>query len=300
MDILYKKNSEIDKDNWDKNMNKCLNQNTYAYSWFLDTVCNNWDALISDDYKILMPLPTTGKFNLKVYQPKFIPKLGIYFSREFSNAKQALFLNNIPSSYKIVTLNFNKFNNLSYKKGVLKKSFYSIDLYQTYNQITKKYSEKLKSTLFNKNSEKIYITNSIQINDIIDFLNKKHTFKNVKDYDTIRRILAITTIRKLSNIYAAYSGKNELIGLGIFIISAYTTDLIVIESEENKYNTSALIIDKFIKTNSTKALTLNFEYSNENLIDLYIDFGAEEYLYEQLKFNRIPSLFKLFTKHKTK
>ena len=30
---------------------------SFALSWYLDASCDNWDALIADDYTAVMPLP---------------------------------------------------------------------------------------------------------------------------------------------------------------------------------------------------------------------------------------------------
>ncbi|OIP03307.1 MAG: hypothetical protein AUJ97_04685 [Bacteroidetes bacterium CG2_30_32_10] len=61
MEIRYLKHKEIDKDKWDNCIEKAFNGIIYAYSWYLDIVSENWDALIEDDYKTVFPLTQKKK-----------------------------------------------------------------------------------------------------------------------------------------------------------------------------------------------------------------------------------------------
>ena len=52
-----------------------------------------------------------------------------------------------------------------------------------------------------------------------------------------------------------------------------------------------LLLDSFIKENSQKNITLDFEGSNdENLARFYKGFGSKECVYLQLRRNRLPFL----------
>ena len=66
-------------------------------------------------------------------------------------------------------------------------------------------------------------------------------------------------------------------------------------SEEGKsLNAMPFLIDSFIKQNSGKNITLDFEGSNDvNLARFYKSFGSKECVYPQLKINRLPFPIKL-------
>ena len=299
MKIIYLKNNQIDKDRWNKSLSKCVNPYTYAYSWYLDTVCQNWDAVIADDYSILTPLPIQGKLFASIYQPPMTPKLGIFFSSNLNKIEQNIILNNLASNIKNFKITFNKFNTLKTKKNITKKFFYSLDLYNSYNRNLKFYSTNLKDTLNEVKKQKYYIINGLAPNEIIAFLNKTNYFDNNDNYDTLRRVLSLTALRKLSLISAVFSNKNELVGLGIFILSSFSADLLVLKAKNDNNLITSFIIDKFIKTNSGKGITLNFEYNdNENENIFLTKFGATKQYLEQLSFNKHPRLFHFFNKNK--
>lgn len=296
---IYLKNNQIDKDKWNKALSKCVNQYTYAYSWYLDTVCANWDALVSTDYTVLMPLPNQGKFYLTVFQPLFVPKLGVFYSENLSKADLNIFINDLPSNIKEFNLNFNKYNSIQNRAFVSRKYYYTIDLYDSYFKLFDNYSAFLRTNISNAKNNKNYLISGLSPNEIIAFLNKTEYFHKSKDYDTLRRVLSVTSLRKLSFISAVFSNKNELLGVGVFILSSYTADLMVISAVEDNEQVIALIIDKFIKTNSGKSITLNFECNQNGIIDkVSEEFGAKRQYVEKLSFNKLPRLFKLFSKNK--
>jgi len=47
--IKHLKNSEIDIALWDECISKSFNGLVYAYSFYLDVVCPNWEALVFED-----------------------------------------------------------------------------------------------------------------------------------------------------------------------------------------------------------------------------------------------------------
>ena len=299
MKVIFLKNNQIDKEKWNKSLSKCINPYTYAYSWYLDTVCQNWDAIIADDYSILIPLPNYGKLFFTIYQPPLTPKLGIFYSSNLSKTYQDIFINDLPSNYKNFKLTFNKYNTLRNNKNITKKYFYSLDLYNSYNKHLERYSTHLQSIINDTKNKEYYIINGLATNEIIAFLNKAKYFDNNNDYDTLRRVLSLTSLRKLSSIYAVFSNQNELVGIGIFVLSSFTADLLVIKAKEDNEKIISFLIDKFIKTNSGKGITLNFECNNEeNLTKNYSEFGASKQYLEQLTFTKLPRFFQFFNKNK--
>ena len=55
--IQYLKNKEIDFKKYDACIAAAINSRIYAYSWYLNIVADNWDALVLNDYEAVMPLP---------------------------------------------------------------------------------------------------------------------------------------------------------------------------------------------------------------------------------------------------
>src|SRR5210317_1567418 len=77
------KRKEIDVQKWDDLIAHSTAETIYPYSWYLDTVSENWSALVVDDYRFVMPVVWKKKAGMKyIYQPFYTQQLGV-FSREY-------------------------------------------------------------------------------------------------------------------------------------------------------------------------------------------------------------------------
>ncbi len=297
MGIVYLKKNEINEQKWNKAISESVFPLTYAYSWYLNSICENWGAIVDEDYSFIMPLPYYTKFNqLHVYMPPFTPQLGIFFSKIQEKTIYSSIMNFIPNNMNSIQLVFNKTNNLHFEQNTSRKSYYSIDLYDNYNIIYKRYSAFLKQTI-ETNSNKKYIISGLSPNEIIMFLNNINYFKDNKLNDYLRKIISITTLKRLSTVLGIYSERNELIGTAIFILSSYTADLVLVAAENDDPQILALLIDKFIKINAGKIFSLNFECTHStNAENLYSEFSAIKYYKSELYFKRLPKIFRFLSK----
>jgi len=299
MKFQYVKYNKIDKDNWNRTIRNSANNLTYAFSWYLDTLCS-WDAIISEDYSIVMPLPFVKKLNFySVFQPKFAPKLGVFYTSNITKTQYDTILNTIPRKFLTKKISFNKFNYLNKSKYIHFKNVFSIDLNQTYISIFEKYSSEIKKIIISSKNSKNYIINGLYPNDVISFLNKIEHFNSNSDYDLLRRIMSLIMSKKIAFIYASYSNKNELNGIGLFVLSSFTCDLLVFASEKNDKSVYVQIVDKFLKDNAERPLTLNYEsLDNEIGEDIFQDMGAKSYLLSNYYSRTFPKIFSFFKKKK--
>ncbi len=53
--IKYVSHEVIDREKWDKCIDNSTNGLVYAYSWYLDLICDEWNALIENDYESVFP-----------------------------------------------------------------------------------------------------------------------------------------------------------------------------------------------------------------------------------------------------
>src|SRR5690349_1546842 len=98
--IRYLKRSEIDTSKWDERIMLATNGVVYAYSFYLDAMSDDWDALVLDEYQYVMPLPFRKKIGIAyIYQPFLTPQLGI-FGDHPELALLHRFLQAIPAHFK--------------------------------------------------------------------------------------------------------------------------------------------------------------------------------------------------------
>ena len=77
--IHYVKRQEVNATKWDRCIDQASNGLIYAYSFYLDTMTDSWDALVLNDYEALMPLPWKKKYGIHyLYPPAFTAQLGLF------------------------------------------------------------------------------------------------------------------------------------------------------------------------------------------------------------------------------
>jgi len=105
--------ANIDKAKWDDCIARSTNPLPYTFSWFLDVASPGWDALVSNDYKYVMPLTHRKKFNTAyLYQPYFTQQLGIFSAHELTQEIAQAFVNALVEYFKLIEINFNYGNAL--------------------------------------------------------------------------------------------------------------------------------------------------------------------------------------------
>ena len=118
MKIEYLKHKEIDFSKWDDCISKSLNSIVYAYSWYLNIVAQEWDAIVVDDYKIVFPLAIGRKFGFTyTFQPLFTQQLGIFSPGIIDKQITQQIIKSIPERIKYLSISFNSFNTLQGVSG---------------------------------------------------------------------------------------------------------------------------------------------------------------------------------------
>ena len=88
MEIEYIKNKDINRIEYDKTLKRSFNANTFAYSWYLDLVCDDWDLLVQGDYETVSPLPLKKKLGVLRYDnPKGL-RYWVFFQTNTSRPKK--------------------------------------------------------------------------------------------------------------------------------------------------------------------------------------------------------------------
>ena len=109
MKILHLRHNEIDRTRWDATIAQSLCDLPYAYSWYLDVVCPMWEALATEDYAFVMPLPLKKKWGISyLIHPIWVQQLGIFSAQEVTSEIFNAFRCRIP--YLVYDFNINYLN----------------------------------------------------------------------------------------------------------------------------------------------------------------------------------------------
>lgn len=301
MKISYLPHANIDKTKWDRCIDAADNGVVYAYSFYLDTMSKNWDALIAEDYKIVMPLTWNKKYTIHyLYQPFFCAQLGIFGNKITAEIVKE-FLENIPSKFKYWDFYLNR-NNLFSIPGfpMYERSNYILSLQNSYEKLAANYAQSHLRNIKRASHQGNIARKDIAIEDVIN-LAKEQTKKfspiAEKDYDNFSKLFAMLHAKQKAITYGVYSSHNQLTASCAYFFSHNRAYYILVGNHPNGRTSGAshLLIDYFIKEHSGENMLLDFEGSSINsLAFFYKSFGASLEKYPGIKINRLPPIAKLF------
>ncbi len=306
MNIQYLPHKKINFKKWDDCIRNSINGNLYAFSWYLDIVSEKWDALILNDYETVMPLTHQKKLGISyLSQPFFSQQLGVFSSHSITSEIVSAFILAIPSKFKYININLNKYNSIPGIEPEQKKNHnFELDLILDHEQICRKYSENTRRNISKANQYKLKVlSNSCPVDELIKLIKNNIGVKvenlPLKKYSTIQKIVSTSLQNQWGEILSVYNAENHLLAAVFFLFShkkAYY--LFAASTEEGKEKRAMfLLIDEFIRKYSEKNMTLDFEGSNiEGLARFYQGFGATDCQYTTIKQNRLPFPLRLLKK----
>jgi hypothetical protein len=296
--IRYIQHKEIDLRKWDACIDKALNGNIYAYSWYLNNVCSTWDVLVEDDYVSVMPLPFRKKMGVNyIYPPTMTQQLGVFSREIISENKIQKFISCIPSKFKYCEINLNHYNPVS--KGKIEISEHTnldLDLNLPYVELQTAFSENTRRNIRKTEQINIRVWKTGDIKNLIQIFKntKANDIKTLPDdfYITVEKVALKLIERKQAEVWEVSISNNLCAGIlfgfshnrAYFLFSAATA-----AAKEN--NIMHHLINTFIRENAGKNLILDFEGSDhKNLARFYKSFGASQKNYNKIIVNRLPNL----------
>ncbi len=303
-DIKYVSYTEIDFIKWDACIENSLNGIVFAYSWYLKSVSDEWDALILNDYDAVFPITRKSKFGLNYfYNPIFALQLGVFSKVTLSNDLINRFINCIPSKIKLIDINLNFGNKLIDSSfDISDKSCQFIDLKDNYEIIFQKYSTNLKRNLTKAKKNNLEIVLSLNTENVVKLFkeNRGGALKEITEdhYFRLNTLLAEMQKRKIGKIYECWLGK-ELIASAFFSITNNRIIYIKGGNTQKGRDLGAMhfIMDEVIHLNSKSNLIFDFGGSSiPQVVRFNHTFGANDYVYQRLYRNRLPFFLKLLKK----
>jgi hypothetical protein len=298
--IQYLTHAAINKRRWDDCIAAASNGLPYAHSFYLDTMAAGWHALVLNDYEAVMPLPWRKKAGFAyLFQPSMTPILGV-FGNNITDDLVTLFLNTIPSSFKLWDISLNHFNPLppSLPYPVFKRSNFILPLQRPYEQIQAQYHDNIKRNLGKAIKKGCTVKKGIPIDEVISISQKQFpAFTRVEPglFENLKTLyLHYITQAKT---YCVMSAEGKTLSACAFLFSAGRAWywLVGNEPEGRDYGASSFLLDAFIHDHANQPLTLDFEGSDdEGVAGFYKKFGASAEPFTTIYYNRLPFPFNLF------
>ncbi len=282
MKLQHLNNKAINYKLWDEKIEASIGNLPYAQSWFLDIVSPDWEAIVSENYEFIMPLPVKKKFNIPyLVQPIYTQQLGIFSEQKISKKIIELFLAKIP--YKSYQFNLNE-NNIS--ENAVAYPNYVLDLQQTYADIYKNFSKNTQRNIEKALKLNIQVEELSYLEELFEFLNASEHSQPVKPDKIIQEIIQKGIIHKKIRVFGVRNNKGKLIASSCFLSTEGRLVYLQPVSNEEGKKASAMfaLVDYLVRVNAQTNTLLDFEGSRvEGVARFYKGFGAENRPYFMVK-----------------
>ena len=293
--IVYLRNSEIDREQWDNCITASQCHKPYAYSWYLDIMAPAWEALIDDDYDSVFPIPCFKKYGIRyITTPIFLQQLGAFSPDKPASGVIYEFIDYMPEFYKFVDLAVGQKVDYPHYR-VTERSNYELNLSFSYEKLWSSFTPDCRRVIHIAARKKIEMTTQISPEEIIDlFVSQKgNMLKGIKsrDYQRLNSLMNYCINNKKGQIIGVRSAKKKL-EFGIFLleIPGSKTILFIANSQESREKrVGYYVINEIIRNNALTKNILDFAGSSIPSIAKFIEsFGCRKIPYYRIYRNSLP------------
>jgi hypothetical protein len=293
--ISHLKNSNIDRNKWDKCINNSDGAMPYACSWYLDAVSPEWEALVLEDYKAVMPLPAFKKYGFcYIATPIFLQQLGVFSPDGSLRSNIDVFLKEIPDYYKLIDLCSAQSTMLGDFRSS-QRFDYELDLRESYDALWFSYSTDCRRNINISHRYQQDITEDVTPGEIIALFKSNVGRKAgiIRNISFLRLENLMTTCIRDGHgrILGVRSPKGKLLW-SIFVIDACNRITLLVTAGSRKsreMKTGYHVIDHIIRQNAGSVKTLDFAGSSVPSIAVFMkSFGSIRKTYYRLYSNRLP------------
>jgi hypothetical protein len=222
--IVYHKNNEIDREQWDNCISNSGYAKPYAYSWYLDIMSPGWEALVDDDYDSVFPIPSYMILGLQYAStPPFLQQLGAFSPDKPESQSVVEFLDYMPDFYKLTDICIRqKINYPGYK--VSEKSNFELSLSSPYEKLHEKFTPECRRYIANNSRKKYELTGNVTSEELVELCvaNRLSNPKGVKSrtYERLTNLMDYCIVGKKGRIIGVRTARKKLV-YGIFIIELH-------------------------------------------------------------------------------
>ena len=287
--IRFQKHSEIDPEKWNQTIRKSLFSTVFAEFEMLNllTAPDSWNALVSQDYEAVMPLPTRKKGVLKyVYSPFFLPQMGIFSEHEITGEETDAFFKEISRHYVLADVLLNEKNGIQKTDNTTHFVSHITSLQPSYNELYSQFHENTKRNIKVGGKMRCRITvGEESVADIITlFRANRGQGSNVhfqeEDYARLSQLADYLLKNNLLEVYGVRTNDNQLAAGALFVKDGHRR-WFWFSGRDNQLSECKpmfLLLDAYIRDHASSDLLLDFNGStNENVARLYQGFGGKRY-----------------------
>jgi hypothetical protein len=295
--IVYHKNNEIDREQWDNCIRNTPGARPYAYSWYLDIMAPGWQALVDDDYDSVFPVPGFRRFGIQyIATPVFLQQLGAFSPDNHTSKAVTEFLDYMPDFYKLIDLCIGQKIEGDHINGckISEKGNFELDLSKSYEIISGNFTEHCRRNLHSSSRSCPELVSAVTPDEIINLFieNKGKEIRGIKDrdYQRLKNLINFCQINKKGRIIGVRGARKKLI-FGIFLVEIPGRKTILFVANTPKSREKRIgyyVVNELIKNNSPTKIILDFAGSSiPSVASFYESFGCIKVPFYRLYRNRL-------------
>lgn len=295
---------------WDNHISQSGQCVIYALSWYLDIVCDDWQALVlpgGEHFSAVMPLPVTRKFGkLVLYQPLFCQYLGLFSKQELTPDHFNAFFHALATHFDYISsYSFNPENFQVMQRMALPGHFvftllqtHWLDLDRHYEDVFNGYAKDRKVNLRKGLSYRWVIREPADPAHLIRLFTLNHAPGIGKirahAYRILEQLVKCCHARGHASLYYALDRGNVHAGV---LIAHYRNRAIYLfnaaDSAGRRGNARAVILDAYFRKNEGHRLNFDFETPDKPTIAAhYKSYGSKAMPFYSMKRNALPFPFR--------
>ncbi|MCF0042606.1 GNAT family N-acetyltransferase [Dyadobacter fanqingshengii] len=279
---------------WNDHIHKSLQCVIYAQTFYLDIVCEHWEALVWPTIQhpeIVMPLPIRRKTGFRIiYQPLFCQYLGLFSLKPLTAFELESFIRFLSKEFSYISAyHFNPENSIGMSAFASarpdfhfsKKHTHWLHMRGTYEQLNAGYSSDRKRNLKRSKAVNWLIRRSADINPLITLFAENQTERIPGGVDPnafvrIKALFNVLRARKQAEVYYAISDGQiqagilvaEFAGRAIYLFNAA-------DQTGRTGNARTLMLDQYFRDCNGKSMIFDFESPEVGSIaSFYRSFGS--------------------------
>lgn len=286
---------QIDDARWNMSVLNHEDFRHYYLTQYLDAAAADWEALISDDYTFLWPLPFKKWGVKRLYQPTFTQQLGPVMHDVDEKKFRAAF-KLVQTRYVSGRIKFHENIDSTWLDHSIQHRNIELSLDSPLPELRSAYNRNVKSNLrkFEKAGGMVTNFKGDGMKTIHLFREHKGCYLKEADEQFYRELAHI--FQKFNELgqseeWLAHDANGQISG-GLLLLTSngrLLNLLSVANPAGRKIGAVHAIIDRLISEHHGKAQVLDFEGSNDdNLAFFYGSFGGAEHVYLQAEWSRFP------------
>ncbi|PCH66349.1 MAG: hypothetical protein COC01_08235 [Bacteroidetes bacterium] len=307
----FVKRTQISNDQWNSFVKDSPQSSIYYNTWYLDSVCSSWNAIIVEDnnsWLAVMPLNHGNKFSIEYsLLPNYIQYLGVIFASEkgeihrvYQNVKNVLnaIIKEIPGDIKLIDYNFHP--NIDYLLpfywagyDITPRYTYWLELNAGWESLNRKFSRNVKSDIRKAVRSGLHCERSLDIAPLIDCLCKEDYLDSL-DLDRLKALWVNVVLNNAGFILYVKNSEGRIERGGAFLIDNSKLIYFLASSPaQQKLGANSFMIIEAIKQCYKLGNIQYFDFEGsmiESIEHYYRGFAPQKIVYYKVSRNTLPPL----------